>query len=143
MGKTVLNDSSNPPPASMRAAIVCLWLSVAIVAVLTLASWANVLGLPNTPSLTVNNLLTLALLVLIAIKISAQRGWARWLFAVLYVLGSLATLYLAVFVPQSFRNLPAMLQVTGLAQLGLQTAAMVLIFLPPSRRWFKAQRSLA
>jgi hypothetical protein len=139
----VLKDSSHPPPASLRAAIVCLWLSVAIVAALTLASWANILGLPNTPSLTVNNLLTLALLVLIAIKITAQRGWARWLFAVVYVLGSLATLYLAVFVPQSFGNLPAMLQVTGLVQLALQTAAMVLIFVPPSRRWFKAARSPA
>jgi amino acid transporter len=137
----MLKDSSHAPPAPMRAAIVCLWLSVAIVAVLTLASWANLLGLPNTPSLTVNNLLTLALLVLIAIKITAQRGWARWLFAVVYVLGSLATLYLVVFVPQSFRNLPAMLQVTGLVQLALQTAAMVLIFVQPSRLWFKAQRS--
>jgi hypothetical protein len=139
----VLKDSPSPPPGSMRAAIVCLWLSVAIVAVLTLASWANLLGLPNTPSLTVNNLLTLALLVLIAIKITAQRGWARWLFAVVYGLGSLATLYLVVFVPQSFRNLPAMLQVTGLLQLALQTAAMVLIFVQPSRLWFKAPRSAA
>jgi hypothetical protein len=137
----MLKDSSHAPPAPMRAAIICLWLSVAIVAVLTLASWANLLGLPNTSSLTVNNLLTLALLVLIALKITAQRGWARWLFAVVYGLGSLATLYLVVFVPQSFRNLPAMLQVTGLLQLALQTAAMVLIFVQPSRLWFKAQRS--
>jgi hypothetical protein len=128
-------------PTALRAAVVCLWLSVGIVALLTLASWASVLGLSNTPSLTVNNLLTLALLVLIALKIDAGRGWARWLFAAVYVLGTLMTLYLALFVPQSFRSMPVTLQITGLVQLALQSAAMVLIFIQPSRQWFKAQRS--
>jgi hypothetical protein len=37
--------------------------------------------------------------------------------------------------------MPVTLQITGLAQLALQSAAMVLIFIQPSRQWFKAQRS--
>jgi glucan phosphoethanolaminetransferase (alkaline phosphatase superfamily) len=135
--------SSNDQPKSLRAAVLCLWLSVGIVALITLATWANVLGLISTPSLTVNNLLTLALLVLIAFNIGAGRGWARWLFAVVYVLGALMTLYLVLFVPQSFRSMPTLLQVTGLLQLVLQTAAMVLVFVPASTQWFTAKRSQA
>jgi FtsH-binding integral membrane protein len=137
--KRVFNSSSRNPPGVMRIAQTCLWASVAIAAMLAVAVWTNLLGVTSTASLTVNNLLTLALLLWIAVKISAGRGWARWLFAVVYALGALMTLYLALFVPHSFSSMPLLLQVTGLLQLALQTTAMVLIFSPPARQWFKAQ----
>jgi glucan phosphoethanolaminetransferase (alkaline phosphatase superfamily) len=144
--KTMFKAISAAPdqaPQAVRAAVACLWLSAAIVAVVTLAVWAQLGGVANTPSLMVNNLLTLALLALIAFQISTGRGWARWLLAVLYVLGTAATLYLLLFVPASFRTQPTLLQATGLVQLALQTAAMVLVFLPASGQWFKARRKLA
>lgn len=124
-------------PPSVRAALVCLWLSTAILALLTIAAWANVLALPNTPSVTVNNLLTLAFMLLVIIKLAAGQGWVRWVFAVVYFLGSAVTLYLSIFEPQIFRNQPLVLQATGLVQLALQTAAMVLLLLPASRQWFQ------
>jgi hypothetical protein len=136
MVKMPLFPPSNAPSA-LRAAVACLWCSVALVALVTVAAWAGIWGLIHSASLLVNNLLTLALLVLITLKISAGRGWARWLFAVVYALGTLVTLYLALFVPQSFGSLATVLQITGLLQLALQTAAMVLIFIPSSRPWFK------
>lgn len=124
-------------PSALRVAIACLWCSIALVALLTAAAWLGIGGVAYSASLLVNNLLTLALLVLITLKLCAGRGWARWLFAVVYLLGTLMTLYLAVFVPQSFGSLPALLQITGLLQLVLQTAAMVLICIPAARPWFK------
>jgi uncharacterized membrane protein len=139
----VFNSSSRNPPGVMRIAQACLWASVAIAAMLTVAVWTSLLGVTSTASLTVNNLLSLALLVLIAVNINAGRRWARELFAFVYVLGALMTLYLALFVPLSFSSMPTLLQITGLLQLALQTAAIVLIFVPPSRRWFKAQRGPA
>jgi glucan phosphoethanolaminetransferase (alkaline phosphatase superfamily) len=126
------------PPPSVRTALLCLWLSTAILALLTVAAWANVLALPNTPSVTLNNLLTLAFMLLVIIKLAAGRGWARWVFAAVYFLGSAVTLYLSVFEPQIFRNQTLVLQATGLVQLALQTAAMVLLLLPASRQWFRA-----
>jgi hypothetical protein len=140
-GKFVLQQAPIHQPSSVRAALACLWLSTGILALLTIAAWANVLALPNTASVTVNNLLTLLFMLLVIVKLTAGRGWARWVFAVVYLLGSAVTVYLSVVEPQIFRNQPLALQVTGLVQLALQTVAMVLLVVPTSRQWFAAQRA--
>jgi glucan phosphoethanolaminetransferase (alkaline phosphatase superfamily) len=135
----VFKQASVTQPPSVRAALVCLWLSTGILALLTVAAWANLLALPNTASVTVNNLLTLAFMLFVIAKLAAARGWARWVFAAVYLLGSAVTVYLSIFEPQTFRNQPLALQTTGLAQLALQTAAMVLLLMPTARQWFRAQ----
>ena len=112
-----------------------------MLALLTAAAWAGLFQLPNTASVTVNNLLTLAFMLFVITKLSAARGWARWVFAVVYLLGSAVTVYLSLFEPQTFRNQPLALQATGLLQLALQTAAMVLLLLPSARQWFRARRA--
>jgi hypothetical protein len=137
----VFKNISTAIPRSVRAALVCLWLSTAILALLTAAAWVNLLGLPNSASITVNNLLTLAFMLLVIAKLAAGRGWARWVFAAVYCLGSAVTLYLSIFEPQVFRNQAFAVQVTGLVQLALQTAALVLLFLPASQQWFRSQRA--
>jgi glucan phosphoethanolaminetransferase (alkaline phosphatase superfamily) len=139
-GKTVLQQVVNTYPPTVRAALACLCLSTAILALLTIAAWANLLSLPNSASVTLNNLLTVAFMLLVIAKLAAGRGWARWVFAVVYFLGSAVTVYLSVFEPQIFRNQPVTLQITGLAQLALQTLAMVLLVLPASQQWFAPQR---
>ena len=75
----------------------------------------------------------LLVLVLIVWLIARQRkNWARWIFAVLFVLG----------VPFAFVQLPNVLSANptagalSLVQLVLQVAALVLIFLPDARPWF-------
>ncbi len=139
----MFQKASVTPPSSVRTALGCLWLSTAILALLTVAAWANVLALPNTTSVTVNNLLTLAFMLFVIAKLTAGRGWTRWVFAAVYLLGSSVTLYLSIFEPQTFRNQPLALQITGLAQLALQTAAMVLLLWPTARQWFQAQGARA
>jgi glucan phosphoethanolaminetransferase (alkaline phosphatase superfamily) len=141
--KSVFQKTHVTLPPSVRVALLCLWLSTGILVLLTIAAWANLFGLPNTASVTVNNLLTLVFMLLVIVKLAAGRGWARWVFAVVYFLGSSVSLYLALFEPQIFRNLPLALQATGLAQLVLQTAAMALLLLPTARQWFRAQRAQA
>ncbi len=106
-----------------------------------MAAWANLFDLPNTTSVTVNNLLTLAFMLLVIRKLAAGRGWARWVFAVVYLLGSSVSLYLSVFEPQIFRNQPLALQTTGLVQLALQTVAMGLLVMPAAQQWFQMQRA--
>ncbi len=139
----MFQQTSLAPPPSLRTALACLWLSTGILALLTIAAWANVLALPNSASVTVNNLLTLVFMLLVIVKLAAGRGWARWVFAVVYFLGSAVTVYLSVFEPQIFRNQPLALQATGLVQLALQTVAMVLLLMPASRQWFHALRQRA
>jgi glucan phosphoethanolaminetransferase (alkaline phosphatase superfamily) len=139
----VFIKASFAQPSPVRTALVCLWLSTGILALLTIAAWANLFALPNTASVTVNNLLTLAFMLFVIAKLAAGRGWARWVFAVVYFLGSAVTLYLSIFEPQTFRNQPLALQATGLVQLALQTAAMVLLLVPTARQWFRAQGSRA
>jgi hypothetical protein len=141
--KSVLLQTHTNQPPSVRAALACLWLSTAVLTLLTIAAWANLLALPNTASTTVNNLLTLVFMLLVIVKLTAGRGWARWVFAVVYFLGSAVTVYLSVVQPQIFRDQPLALQVTGLLQLALQTVAMVLLVVPASRQWFAAQRARA
>jgi hypothetical protein len=81
-------------------------------------------------------LLTVGLLAIVAGSISARHGWARWLFAVIYVLGTLGAMVLVVMAPQFFRVLPIVLQVNMVAQFILQTAALILMFSSASRHWF-------
>lgn len=138
-GKFVLQQADITQPPAVRAALTCLWLSTGILALLVPAAWANLFGLPNTASVTVNNLLTLAFMLFVIVKLTGGRGWVRWVFAVVYLMGTGMMLYWSVVQPQIFRNQALALQVTGLAQLALQTAAVALLLMPAARQWFTAQ----
>jgi hypothetical protein len=84
---------------------------------------------------------TAALLALIAAKIGTGRGWARWLYAFLYVFGTLGGVVLMVLAPDAFRMYPLLVLLGTAVQFVLQTIAMVLIFTSASRLWFKAGRA--
>ena len=131
---------SNNKPQSIQRAVACLWVSASLVALLTVASWSGVLEIPSGVGPTLTNLLTFLLIALTAIKVSAGRNWARWLFAVVYVLGSLMFLVSLLLAPQVFRSLPTVLQGSTVVQFVLQTAALVLLFIGTSSQWFRTQR---
>jgi hypothetical protein len=84
-------------------------------------------------------LVTAGLLALMAGKINAGRSWARWLFALIYVIGALASAVLVLIAPAMFRALPSLLQGNTMAQFLLQTTALILIFTSTSRHWFKSK----
>ena len=97
--------------------------------------WVPLVG--ATPGMTsIIGLLTATLLAVVAGSINARHGWARWLFAVVFVLGTLVGVVLVVIAPEIFRGLPAVLQANMVVQFILQTAALILMFNSASRQWF-------
>ena len=130
-------------PASVRAAVFCLWLSAGLALILTLAQVTGLVATAEAGSTAAIGMVTTGLLALIAAKLGAGRGWARWLFAAIYIAGSLASAALALIAPELFRALPALLQGSTLVQFVLQTTALVLVFTGASRRWFKSRQLTA
>jgi Na+-translocating ferredoxin:NAD+ oxidoreductase RnfA subunit len=130
-------------PASIERAALCLWISgVLVILVMTvqLLGWVSLVG--STPGMTAGvGLGTAALLGFVAAKVSARHSWVRWLFAVIYVLGTLGTVALVVITPEVFRALPLVLQANMIAQLILQTIALVLMFTTASRQWLATKHA--
>jgi peptidoglycan/LPS O-acetylase OafA/YrhL len=133
------SETTSTRPKSMQRATICLWLSASLVALLTVASWLGVQGIPSGAQSTTTNVITFALLALIANKVSARRNWARWVFAVIYVLGSAMFLFAALLAPQVFLSMPVVLQSSAIVQFALQTVALILLFVNSSRQWFRPQ----
>jgi MFS-type transporter involved in bile tolerance (Atg22 family) len=107
---------------------------------------AKVLGLVplvgSTAGMTATiGLVTAGLLALIAGSVSARRGWGRWLFAVIYVIGTLGVVMLVLITPETFRTFPLVLQANMVVQFVLQTAALVLMFSSTSRQWFRTRHA--
>ena len=132
---------SDPPepskrPLSVQRAATCLWASAGVTALLTILQGVGIVVTPNVGITVVTGCLTVALLGWIAEQIRAGRVWARWLFLVIYVLGLVAILSVAVFAPQLFLSQTPVLQTSSVVQLAVQTIALVLMFNPESRQWF-------
>ena len=133
------DQSSGERPTSVQRAAICLWVSAGLALILTVV---QVIGLVETAEVgmtAIIGVVTAGVLALIAAKVSAGRNWARWLFAVIYVIGSFTSAVLALVAPELFRALPTILQGSTILQFLLQTAALVLIFTNASRQWFKAK----
>lgn len=82
--------------------------------------------------------ITAGLLALVASKVSAGRGWARWLFLAVWILGSLSGMAVVVLAPQAFLAWPGTVQAIAIVQFVLQTGALVMLFTHASREWFGA-----
>lgn len=124
-------------PKSVHVAVLCLWVSAAIVALLSIASVLGMYGLPAGFDITVTNMITIAFLVLAATKIGARRNWARWFFTVLYVLGSGIFLVVILVAPEELAQWPPVSTLSAIVQVTLQTIALVLLFNKTSRQWFR------
>lgn len=130
---------STSKPKPIQQAVICLWVSAGLVALLTVVSWTGALGIPSGVEPMVTNLISFLLLALVAMKVSAGRNWARWLFAVIYTLGSLMLLVSLLLAPQVFSSFPMVLLGSTIAQFALQTVALVLLFIGTSSQWFKSR----
>jgi hypothetical protein len=127
-------------PPTVQRAVVCLWMSACLTLLLALASWLGVREIPSGAGAAVTNILTFALLALLAIKVGNGQRWALWLFAFVYVFGALIFVASLVFMPNVFRSAPMLAKVSAIARFALQTAALVLLFTSTSRQWFKTRR---
>ena len=131
-------DDSDAIPPSIRRAVICLWISVLLTAALTALQLFGLTANANVVVTALTGVITAALLALVAAKVTTRRGWARWLFVVLYILGSFTFIVSVLLAPKMFLSLPVLLQTSGVVQFALQTASLVLMFASTSRQWFKA-----
>jgi len=120
-----------------------LWLSAVITALFTLTAYIGVFSLKIPGDAVISNLLTVAFLLLCAVKIGAGRNWARWLLLVVFSLGSLMLPVALVFAPQVVRSMPLHLVVVGFVQFAIQLAALILVFTPASKEWFRPAEGVA
>jgi len=136
----MLIDATSEKPTSVQRTAICLWISAGLALTLTVVQAIGLIETTHVGLAVVTGLITAGLLALVAVKIGAGRGWARWLFAVLYVFGSFAFIVSVLIAPEMFRALPSILQGSSIVQFVLQTVALVLVFTSTSRQWFKAKR---
>jgi hypothetical protein len=131
-------STKDSKPKSVQSAVLSLLISAALAFALTLLQLVRVFPPAGaTPSAaTITGLVTVGLLVLVAAKINAGRNWARWLFVVVYALGSFLFVLILLVAPQVFLGLPTISKVSGTLQFVIQTAALICAFSPKSRSWF-------
>jgi hypothetical protein len=110
-----------------------------LVAVLVAVEWKGLVASPPGTS-NAANVITLVFMAFVTWKIAAGRGWARWLFVVVYVLGCLMGSIAFLLRPEVFRVLPPVAIASSLIQLVVQTVAVALLFLRSTREWFKRHR---
>jgi hypothetical protein len=124
-------------PQSVKAAIVLMVATLALGFVRTiLRPLPNATGLPSwfAPVVVASTFVIMALLVL---AIAFGRFWALIVFAILFVIGLPSMIAVFRAHPVGGTSLFVML----LQTLG-QGAALVLLFLPTARAWFRAARAV-
>jgi len=148
MGDPISDQAPDKRPQSVQRAVICLWISAALIALAAVATLVRLLAIPGGVGRTVlivfasaMALLTFALLALLATKLGAGRSWARWLYAVFYVLVSLTLVVTLLRTPDAFLSLSIMEQGSVIVQSVFQTAALVFMFTDTSSRWLRAKRS--
>ena len=136
-----VSDPARPPvakPLSLRRAIACLWASVFITAIGTVLLIAGVLPSSDLGKDIFVTLGSIALCGFVAEKLRFGRGWARWAYVAVWVLGSFIGMIAAALAPQAFLSLPTIAQAAFVAQFIVQTTALWLMFTPESRLWFRS-----
>jgi hypothetical protein len=131
-----MNRNLNRPSFGI-AAERFLWLSAAIAALFAIAAYVGLLPLKTPGGAVVLPFITAAFLALCAVKIGVGRNWARWAMLVFFVLGLLMLSLAVTIAPQAMLLMPTLLVVYGFIQCVIQLAALVLVFMPASRVWFR------
>ncbi len=130
------NDEATQKPQSVSTAIKLLWITVAI----------GLIKLPSAfsppPNITTSQqaniymftvIFTFAIIVFLVSQISGRKNWARITYLVFFIIGLLPTLQqLSSELSNSF-----FVGVLSLAQFGLQSYALYLLFTAPGKDWFR------
>jgi hypothetical protein len=130
-----------PKPPAIWRATRCLLISATIVVLAAAFAVAGVSGSRAGVLLLIAvNLASVGFLALIVWKLNAGRNWARWLFLVLYVLGTVMFAGGLALTPQAFLSLPRLDQAAALVQFALQGAALAFMFTPAAGHWLRSKR---
>jgi len=135
-------------PQSVHIAALSLWVSAALAFVMVAIQVPRLSSLVTVGAMApvqlvvtlATAIITVALLVLVAAKVNAGRGWARWLFLVVWIVGAGVMAAAVVYNPRGLQNMPPLIAASERLQWILQTTALVLMFVRPSREWFAAQK---
>jgi len=130
-------------PIAVHRAALCLWLSAVLALLVTIAQALRLVDIPSGTTVRIaalTGIITVGLLGGLAATIGLGQNWARWAYAVIYVIGTLGAVAVA---PAVFFAQPLILKANMILQLALQTAAFVLVFTKSSRQWFNARRASA
>ena len=131
-----------PKPPAIWWAVKCLWISIAVMVIATVLAVAGVSGSREAIVATiVTSGISGGLLVLVAVALNARRNWSRWVFLVLFILGSAVFALGLALAPQAYAAMPRLDQISALVQFALQTAALVFMFLPASGDWLRTRRA--
>jgi hypothetical protein len=122
-------------PASIGQALGLFWASLGLGFVKLPLDWAYLTSQASPIFNTIIIVCTFGITAFFIWKIGQGKNWARIVFLVLFVLGTVPFIFI-------LRSALARSVVSGLVsilQIGLQTVGFFLIFASPGREWFKAR----
>lgn len=121
-------------PKAIKTAVSCLWASVALGFVTALVKLASVRTAEPAVSTNFVLLLVFGFIAFLIFKISAGKNWARIVFLILFLIGSVTSLPSMLY---QFLHLPV-IGLSSLAQVGLQGYGLYILFRSPSNSWFRS-----
>ena len=137
-------------PQAIRLAVLLLWISVGLAVAVTAWRMPAYLQMIRSGVMAPVYLfvqltwvaVSCGLVILVAFMVAAGRDWARWIYVLLYVLGTFITAGPLAFIPNLIQYLQTapISAASMLLQPVLQTVALVAMFVRPSREWFAAKR---
>jgi peptidoglycan/LPS O-acetylase OafA/YrhL len=129
-----------PKPPAIWWAVLCLWMSTAVVVLSASYGFASTRAGGQTAQAIATVLIGTGILALVALLLNARRGWVRWLFVVVYVLGVGGLVAGLALAPREFLARSSFAHVITIVQVVLQTAALVMMFTPAAGRWLRSRR---
>jgi hypothetical protein len=133
-----MNENSLPTyPRSVEKAERLLWWLAAITGFLTFIICMGLLTLRHPVVTVLSNLVRIAFLCMTAAKIGEGRNWARWLFLFVSSIDFIIKALTLVLMPQVLRSVPPFLLVVTHIGSGIELWALILMFRPESRVWFR------
>src|SRR5262245_3360488 len=115
-------------PRAVRNAAILLGISAVLIAGIAVAIRLGVIAESPGGDPTIPSFIASALLGLIAWKIDTGRNWARWLFAVIFVMGTLVSMISFYRLPALWRSMSAPGLVSGAVQVTVQALALIFMF---------------
>jgi hypothetical protein len=136
-----------PRPRAVVNAVRCLWASAGLILITSIVGIAPVVKITKSSGMltpVIGYVITAALIIglfaLIAVKVYAGRGWARWVYLALYLMVASLIVVSMVVRPDLWLARPRLDLAKEFIQFVLQTAPVILMFVRPSREWFAASR---
>ncbi len=119
-------------PSAVSGAVGLLYVTMAMGGVRTVLEWTHITTIASSDFALITIVLTFVIQLWLIHKIDQGRNWSRILFALLFVIGIPFSIQPLL---QSLSDSP-LSGLLGLAQLGLQTIALFMLFSGGARCWF-------